>query len=154
MKPADLEIRAARFGEERAMVELYEWLFEAPGERPAGFSEARAERAIAEAIASREATILLADERGQRVGLCSAYLDLNSVRFGRRVWVEDLVVHPERRSRGIGAALLHAAGDWGRAHGATHLELDSGTAREQAHRFYEREGPDWTGKQYAWSLER
>ena len=62
------------------------------------------------------------------------------------------MVSPEHRSEGVGKALLDAAKDWGRAHGATHLELDSGEARAEAHRFYEREGPSWRSKQYAWEL--
>jgi GNAT superfamily N-acetyltransferase len=66
--------------------------------------------------------------------------------------VEDLAVDPERRSRGAGKALLDAAKEWARERGATHLELDSGTARTDAHRFYEREGPSWDGKQYSWVL--
>ena len=43
----------------------------------------------------------------------------------------------------MGKALLDAAKDWARERGATHLELDSGEARTDAHRFYEREGPSW-----------
>ena len=77
---------------------------------------------------------------------------MNSVRFGCRCWVEDLVVDPERRSEGVGKALLDAAKDWARERGATHLELDSGDARLDAHRFYEREAPSWTSRQFAWEL--
>ena len=151
---AGIEIRPARLGEERAVLAMYEWLFEPPGERPAGFLPDRAIAAIADAISLREATILLAVEHDQRVGLCSVYLDLDSVRYGRRAWIEDMVVDPQRRSRGVGAALLEAAREWARSHDATHIELDSGAARTDAHRFYEGQAPDWTGKQYAWSLRR
>lgn len=147
-----LGIRPARLGEERAIVAMYEWLFEPPGSRPPGFREDLAEAAIADAISLREATILLATEGDDRVGLCSVYLDINSVRYGRRAWVEDLVVDPTRRSGGVGRALLEAAKDWGREHSATHLELDSGDPRTDAHRFYERGRPDWSGRQYSWSL--
>jgi GNAT superfamily N-acetyltransferase len=74
------------------------------------------------------------------------------VRFGYRAWLEDLAVSPDRRSEGIGKALLDAAKAWAKERGATHLELDSGDARHDAHRFYERESPAWTSRQFAWEL--
>jgi GNAT superfamily N-acetyltransferase len=51
--------------------------------------------------------------------------EVESVRFGGRAWVEDLAVHPARRSLGIGKCLLDAAKDWARARGASRLELES-----------------------------
>jgi GNAT superfamily N-acetyltransferase len=74
------------------------------------------------------------------------------VRYGRRCWVEDLAVDPNRRSGGVGGMLLDAAEDWARGRGATHLELDSGLARTDAHRFYERREPDIVGYSYSWRL--
>jgi GNAT superfamily N-acetyltransferase len=79
-------------------------------------------------------------------------MDFDSVRFGRRCWVEDLAVDPQRRSEGIGKALLDAAKEWARGAGATHLELDSGLARTDAHRFYEREGLSWKSYSFGWEL--
>jgi GNAT superfamily N-acetyltransferase len=77
---------------------------------------------------------------------------MHSVRFGHRVWVEDLAVDPGRRSQGVGKLLLDAAKDWARARGATHLELDSAETRADAHRFYEREGPSWRSVCFAWEV--
>ena len=62
------------------------------------------------------------------------------------------VPHRVRRATLAWRALLDAAGEWGRERGATHLELDSGDARTEAHRFYEREEPSWRSKQYTWEL--
>jgi hypothetical protein len=50
--------------------------------------------------------------------------------------------------------LLDAAKAWARDHGAARLELESGAARVDAHRFYEREGPDGWSRSFRWSLER
>ena len=86
------------------------------------------------------------------VGVCTAYDDMESVRFGRRVWVEDLAVDPERRSLGIGKRLLDEAKDWARARGADHLELDSAETRGDAHRFYDREQPSWRSICFGWEL--
>jgi GNAT superfamily N-acetyltransferase len=123
-----------------------------PGSLPPRWDADRAREAIAGAIADREAAVLVAEHRGELLGLCTAYLELDSVRFGPRCWVEDLVVSPRHRSEGVGKALLDAAKDWARQRGATHLELDSGEARVDAHRFYEREDPSWRSVSYAWEL--
>jgi GNAT superfamily N-acetyltransferase len=146
-------IRAAEPGEEEAIVPLYEWLFAPPGARPASWDERRAAVALRQAIESHDAAVLLAEaEDGSLVGFCTAYQDLHSVRFGYRAWVEDLAVDPERRSEGVGKALLDAARGWARERGATHLELASAEARHDAHRFYEREGPAYRSIVFGWPL--
>jgi GNAT superfamily N-acetyltransferase len=148
-----VEIRAALPGQEESIAPLYEWLFESPGSRPAAWDERRAVVALRQAIESHEACVLVAEEAGRTlVGLCTAYLDLHSVRYGYRAWVEDLVVDPNRRSEGIGKRLLDAAKDWARERGATHLELDSAEVRTDAHRFYEREGADHRSISFGWQL--
>ena len=146
-------IRAAEPGEIQSLLALYEWLFAAPGSRPPDWDPKRAVVALQQAIDSHDAAVLVAEAaNGDLVGICTVYQDLHSVRFGYRAWVEDLAVHPERRSQGIGKALLDAAKDWARERGATHLELDTGEARADSQRFYEREGPSWRSISYAWEL--
>jgi len=145
-------IRPAREDELEGVLAMYEWLFESPGSRPEGWDRERAARALAEAIRSERSAVLVAKQDGRLVGICTAYLDLESVRFGRRCWVEDLAVDPARRSEGVGAALLAEARSWARAAGATHLELDTGEGRADAQRFYERERPSWRSISYAWRL--
>ncbi len=161
-----VEIRAARSGEEAAIVPLYEWLFAAPGSEPAAWDPKRAAVALAQAIESHDACVLVAERStnpaipggeaeemgGTLVGFCTGYQDLHSVRFGYRVWVEDLAVDPAHRSLGVGKALLDAAKDWARERGATHLELDSAEARTDAHRFYEREGAGNRSISFGWEL--
>lgn len=131
---------------------MYRWLFAPPGSVPPAWDPERACGALKGAIESESSTILVAADQDDLIGLCSVYIDLDSVRYGLRCWLEDLVVSPGARSGGVGAALMDAARKWGADHGATHLELDSGIKRTDAHRFYERQGPAWTGMQYAWLL--
>ena len=145
-------MREAEAGEEGPVVALYEWLFAAPGARPEQWDTERAAAALAEAIAAPHSAVLVAEDDGRLVGLCTAYIDLESVRYGRRCWVEDLAVDPNRRSGGVGGMLLDAAEDWARGRGATHLELDSALARTDAHRFYERRQPDIVGYSFSWRL--
>jgi GNAT superfamily N-acetyltransferase len=162
------EVRAAEPGEEGVLVPLYEWLFAPPGSKPPSWDELRAAIALRQAIDSHDAVVLLAQnlppassasrpgavgsEQGRLVGFLTAYQDIHSVRFGYRAWVEDLAVHPDHRSQGIGKALLDAAKAWARERGATHLELDSAEARTDAHRFYEREGAAYRSFSFGWPL--
>jgi len=143
-------IRAARPGDE--LLAAYDWLFAPPGIVPPRWDSEAAAARLDGAIAAGDAEVLVADVDGAVVGICTVYLDIESVRFGRRAWVEDLAVHPEHRSGGHGKALLDAAKNWARERGGTHLELDSGEARADAHRFYEREQPTWRSICFGWEL--
>jgi GNAT superfamily N-acetyltransferase len=145
-------VREAVPGEVERVLGMYEWLFAPPGSVPTRWDAERARNAIAAAIADEEAAVLVAEHRGDLQGFCSAYLDINSVRFGPRCWVEDLAVSPDRRSEGVGKELLDAAKDWARDRGATHLSLSSAEARADAHRFYEREDPSQRSLLFGWDL--
>jgi hypothetical protein len=59
---------------------------------------------------------------------------------GRKLYVDDLVVDLECRSRGIGSALLAQLEQHARRADCVVVDLDSGTERERAHRFYFRAG--------------
>ena len=146
------KVREAIPGEVERVLGMYEWLFAPPGAVPPRWDPERARAAITDAIADQSAAVLVAEHRGELLGLCTAYLDLNSVRFGPRCWVEDLAVSPEHRSEGVGGDLLDAAEAWARERGATHFELDTGLAREDAQRFYERREPSTKGYSYSWQL--
>ena len=145
-------IRSAQPADMPAVAAAYEWLFAPPGQRPPQWDEADAVRALHEVSSSDRSDVLIADVDGDPVGFCTVYLDILSVRFGQRSWVEDLAVHPEQRSQGIGHRLLTAAQDWARQHGATHLELDSGNDRTRAHRFYESRRPASRSQCFSWTL--
>jgi GNAT superfamily N-acetyltransferase len=145
-------IRPAREDEVQVVLPLYESLFEPPGWRPESWDDARAADALVAAIRSEDSAVLVAERDGRLVGVCTAYLDLDSVRFGLRCWVEDLAVDSGSRSQGVGGALLEEARRWAHAAGATHLELDTAEARTDAQRFYERQRPSWRSLSYAWKL--
>lgn len=146
------EIRAARSDEADRLPALYDWLFAPPGSKPPDWDERRAVVALRNAIESHDACVLVADDDGRLVGICTVYQDIHSVRFGYRAWVEDLAVDPDRRSEGIGKALLDAAKGWAKERGATHFELDSALERTDAHRFYEREGSEYKSFSFGWRL--
>ena len=146
------DVRPATAAHVPGLLAAYEWLFEPPGSRPPDWDPGRAEATLRSLLDADRATVLVAGEGGDVVGFCTVYLDIESVRFGQRAWVEDLAVHPEQRSSGIGSRLLAGARAWALAHGATHLELDSADARTEAHRFYVREGATRASRSFGWEL--
>jgi GNAT superfamily N-acetyltransferase len=147
-----VSIRAARPDEIDEVVNAYDWLFAPPGSQPPMWDPAAAAERLAEAIGGDTAEVFVADVDGKIAGFATVYDEFDSVRFGHRAWVEDLAVDPDRRSQGLGKALLDAAKDWARARGASHLELDSAETRADAHRFYDREEPSWKSVSFGWVL--
>ena len=132
---------------------MYQWLFEPPGYEPPQWDPDAAVRRLEEAIESEASAVLVAeDEEGELAGLCTAYLELESVRYGQRCWVEDLAVSPAHRSEGGGGSLLDTAENWARERGASHFELDTGLKRVDAQRFYDRRGKPGKGYSYSWRL--
>lgn len=150
MSAAEVEIREAGEADVEAFLAGYEWLFAPPGSRPPDWDPGVAAERLRGTIASGDAIALLAEAGGRVVGICTGYIDLLSVRYGLRCWVEDLAVDPGFRSAGTGARLLARARRWAAGRGASHLELDSGEARSDAHRFYEREGAGVRAISFGW----
>jgi GNAT superfamily N-acetyltransferase len=145
-------VRDALADEIRAVAACYQWLFDPPGLRPPQWDEEVAIARLREAVAGERSAVLVANVDSEIIGICTAYLDIVSVRFGQRCWVEDLAVNPDWRSRGVGARLMDAVEEWARDRGASHLELDSADGRARAHRFYERRRPTWTSRCFGWTL--
>jgi GNAT superfamily N-acetyltransferase len=143
-------VREATDADVDALVAAYDWLFAPPGGQPPMWDPAAAAGRLREAIAGERSAVFVTGDPID--GFCTVYLDMLSVRYGQRAWVEDLAVDAAHRSGGRGKALLDAARDWARERGATHLELDSADARTDAHRFYEREEPAWRARSFGYVL--
>ncbi len=136
----EITIRPATPADEDAILALLPQLFEAPGRKAPGYTEERGRAGIRWAVQRPDSDILLALDGGKLLGLASVYTDIQSIRYGKRCWLQDLVVSKEARSHGIGRLLLDAATEWAHERGCTHLQLSSGMGRVDAHRFYRREG--------------
>jgi GNAT superfamily N-acetyltransferase len=76
---------------------------------------------------------------GRIAGIIGYRLQENLL-YGRFVFVDDLVVHEEFRSHGIGAQLLAVARAYARDSGCRHFVLDTGLHKALAQRFYFRQG--------------
>ena len=71
---------------------------------------------------------------------------------GRLLYVDDLVTGSASRSAGHGGSLLNWLAGHARAQRCVSLELDSGTHRAEAHRFYFRERMHITDYHFARAL--
>jgi GNAT superfamily N-acetyltransferase len=84
-----------------------------------------------------EMCVAVIDEEVVGVAVFRSYENTHA---GKRLYVDDLVTDETRRSSGIGHALLAFLERLARSRGGNSIELDSGTHRTRAHRFYFREG--------------
>lgn len=104
-----------------------------------------AARDILGKLAGPDGTLLVAEETGCLVGLAAARLveiGANDALYlpRRYVYVDDMVVLPDFRGRGIGQSLLAAVEVWAKEQGAETLELTVFEFNEGARRLYERSG--------------
>lgn len=77
---------------------------------------------------------------GGEVRAVAGYRYMSMLYCGRLLYIDDLVSDERVRSRGYGKALLDWLKEEGRREGCSEVQLISRTIREQAHRFYFREG--------------
>lgn len=77
---------------------------------------------------------------GERVVGVAVFRLLEKTFTGRELYCDDLVTDEAQRSRGAGRAMIAYMEEVARGRGCDVLALDSGTQRQQAHRFYFREG--------------
>jgi len=90
-------------------------------------------------MASDGLKLLVLSEQGA-VRAVAAYRVMNMLYCGSLIYIDDLVADERVRSRGYGAQLIARLKDEGRALGCSEVQLISRVTREQAHRFYFREG--------------
>ena len=85
------------------------------------------------------AEMAVAVEAGRVVGI-TVFRIIEKTFSGRELYCDDLVTDEAARSSGVGRALVAYMDRIGRERGAETFALDSGTQRQQAHKFYFREG--------------
>lgn len=85
--------------------------------------------------------------RGRVAGMATAQVLVSTAEGGPVGLVEDVVVAPEHRGRGLGTRLLAEVEAWARARGLTRLQLLADRENSPALRFYERAG--WAPTQLA-----
>lgn len=81
-------------------------------------------------------TILVAVKNRRIVGMVGILYTVSTALGSRVALLEDMVVLPAVRGRGVGTALLHAAVDRCRAEGCRRITLLTDYDNHAAHRFY------------------
>ena len=77
---------------------------------------------------------------GERVIGLAVFREFENTHVGRRFYIDDLVTDESARSTGAGRTLIAYLEKVARDRGCPGLDLESGTHRNRAHRFYFREG--------------
>lgn len=84
--------------------------------------------------------VLVAESHGQVVGFASFFSTFSTFHAADCLWLDDLFVDPDQRSRGIGRELLVAVADQALARGCARLEWLVATTNERGLAFYRRCG--------------
>jgi GNAT superfamily N-acetyltransferase len=99
------------------------------------------EAALREITDNPGATVLVAEQDGEVVGICQVITFRHLQQTGGLcAEIESVHVDERCRSQGIGGVLVNAAVDWARSMGCYRVQLTSNKARTAAHRFYLRHG--------------
>ncbi len=76
---------------------------------------------------------------GEAVLGVAVFRIIENTHAGRKIYVDDLVTDETKRSTGVGKLLLDGLTEEARKRDCQTIDLDSGTHRTDAHRFYFRE---------------
>ena len=112
--------------------------FLAPGSNPAeGYG-----RFLASQLEDDESAVFVADRGGQLLGYVYASLEGRSWRELRDAcgFIDDVVVREGERRTGVATAMIEAAFDWMREHGAPRVILWSAEQNQSGQRLFERLG--------------
>ena len=129
-------LRKARLDDVEQLVMLLRLLFTL--EQDFSFDAGKQRQGLVMLLHSDRGCILVAETAGKVIGMCTGQLVISTAEGGPAVWVEDMVVDPAHRGRGIGRSLLQAMMAWAGEQGATRLQLLADKHNPQALAFYEQ----------------
>lgn len=145
MKLSHLIIRNASLSDLDDLVCLLKDLFSI--EKDFDFNASAQRRGLTMMVSNcRDLRCLKVAEIDQKViGMCSAQFLISTAEGGMAALVEDLVVNPSYRGRGIGSRLLRTIEQWAKENGASRLQLLADQNNLPALEFYEKQ--NWTRTQ-------
>lgn len=140
--PDPAPVRVARVEDRAAVLEL---LAAQMAEHAIPLEAHRLARAVDGALADlgvREprALILVAERASELLGVAYVAFTWTIEHGGKTSWLEELYVRPAERASGLGTALLRAACDAARAHGAAAVDLEVEADHARVEGLYLREG--------------
>lgn len=104
-------------------------------------------------VARPDTGSLVAESGGVVVGFLSLEFRERLNRTQMQAWIPDLIVTPSARGQGAGRALLERAFALARERDCWSVTLESGYAREVAHRLYRSAGMSGDGLYFVLSLD-
>jgi GNAT superfamily N-acetyltransferase len=84
--------------------------------------------------------LMLAQDRGQVIGVAYVAMILSAEHCGPVAWLEELYVRPDCRHRGIGTALVTAVLERARKAGIVAVDLETDVGHERVKSLYQRLG--------------
>lgn len=91
-------------------------------------------------MASPNITYFLAEHEGKPIGMVSCHIQPLLHHAALVSEIQEMYVEPEYRSQKVGNVLMEHVTAFAKKEGAIQMEVTSRATREQAHRFYQREG--------------
>ena len=131
-------LRKARPDDVEQLVQLLRLLFTV--EQDFSFDAGKQRQGLVMLLHSDRGCILAAEAAGKVIGMCTGQVVISTAEGGPAVWVEDMVVDPAHRGRGIGRSLLRAMMAWAGEQGAARLQLLADKHNPQALAFYQHIG--------------
>ena len=134
-----VKLEVAKPGDLPRLVELLGLLFESEAEFSADASKQRTalQAILADPVKGK---IFVARDGRDVVAMASLLYTISTAEGGKAALFEDLVVAPEHRKRGIGAALLKHVVEQARAEGVLRITLLTDMQNERAQAMYRRVG--------------
>ena len=135
-------IRPAREQDLNTLVGLLRLLFAI--EEDFGIDDAKQRRGLTLLLDDERACVLVAEQDREIIGMCTGQLVISTAEGGPSVLVEDVVVAPDQRNKGIGRSLVEALSMWAKSQGASRMQLLADKNNPPALAFYDRIGWETT----------
>ena len=133
-----LTIRPAEPGDLDSLVTLLQQLFTI--EEDFQVDEKRQRRGLTMMLGNPRGLILVAEQEGRVIGMCSGQLLVSTAEGGPALLMEDVIVDENFRRGGIGRLLISAMAQWAADQGAYRLQLLADRTNNEALAFYARLG--------------
>ena len=134
-----MQIRPATSADIPALLQLLERLFAL--ETDFDFDAEKSKRGIELMLQSPDTrTILVAEIEDQIAGMCSAQLVISTAMGAPAIWIEDVILRPQFRGRGLMPQMLGELERWARERGAARFQLLCDDQNAPALAFYPKVG--------------
>ncbi len=131
-------IRRARAADLADLTALLQILFGI--EEDFSFDETRQRQGLMLMLENEQGVVLVAENSGKVIGMCTGQLLISTAEGGPAVLVEDVVVLPAWQDRGVGRLLMRSIADWAAGKKAARLQLLADRNNQAALSFYDKIG--------------